>query len=472
MDRGSHGGGGLAAIPANALASMLLALADGLILHPALDRGGIPLAQRSPRDRPDASRRAIARPVISSATGFPAPRRVGSITAASGSQVGQQRLGSRVRLVAWSWAPGAGLGAIAFRYMILGVTRLFTGIATTAPPGHTANPHLAGLGMWYVVLAPIVGGLIYGPLVVTLRSRGARARRARGDARGRPAAAAGSARRSRSSSRWPRRCASGRAGRSGARGRSCRSARRSGSALGQLAKVPETRLRILVACGAAGGISATFNAPIAGVFFALELILQDFEPRVVRRGRAGLGRRQRDGPCGLRLAGVPQPPRLPSRVGLGVRPVRAARRRRGVVGVGFIRVLYGAEDLADRLWRGPEWLRPAVGGVLLGLLLLALAADVRGRLPGARSRGRRQYVVGLLLGAAGRQDGRDKPDDRDRRVRWSVRAVAVHGGDARLRLRRRRARPASRGRRRGGRVWASWNGRGVRGYCPRTDHRA
>ena len=39
--------------------------------------------------------------------------------------------------------------------------------------------------------------------------------------------------------------------------------------------MPEARLRILVACGAAGGISATFNAPIAGVFFGLELILRE-----------------------------------------------------------------------------------------------------------------------------------------------------------------------------------------------------
>jgi CIC family chloride channel protein len=40
--------------------------------------------------------------------------------------------------------------------------------------------------------------------------------------------------------------------------------------------------------------------------------------------------------------------------------------------VGFVRVLYGVEDIADRLWRGPEWLRPGAGGLLLGLLLLAL----------------------------------------------------------------------------------------------------
>jgi CIC family chloride channel protein len=43
-----------------------------------------------------------------------------------------------------------------------------------------------------------------------------------------------------------------------------------------------------------------------------------------------------------------------------------------VVGVAFIRVLYGLEDLADRVWRGREWLRPAVGGLGLGLVLLVL----------------------------------------------------------------------------------------------------
>ena len=36
------------------------------------------------------------------------------------------------------------------------------------------------------------------------------------------------------------------------------------------------RVRALVACGAAGGISATFNAPITGVFFGVEIILREF----------------------------------------------------------------------------------------------------------------------------------------------------------------------------------------------------
>ncbi|HZZ00330.1 MAG TPA: chloride channel protein, partial [Candidatus Baltobacteraceae bacterium] len=52
-----------------------------------------------------------------------------------------------------------------------------------------------------------------------------------------------------------------------------------GSVLGQLVRAPAPIVRTLVACGAAAGISATFNAPIGGVFFASEVILGDFAPR-------------------------------------------------------------------------------------------------------------------------------------------------------------------------------------------------
>ena len=159
-----------------------------------------------------------------------------------------------------------------------------------------------------------------------------------------------------------------------------------GSAVGQLVRVPESRLRLLVACGAAGGVSATFNAPIAGVIFALELILRDFEAEsfgvvgsasVVANviGRAAFGNEAFLILPAFELKSLWE---YPLYAGLGL--VAA------VVGVVFVRVLYGIEDFADRLWRGPEWLRPGVGGIVLGPRAPRPPRDVRGWLSGSGGR--------------------------------------------------------------------------------------
>ncbi len=65
-----------------------------------------------------------------------------------------------------------------------------------------------------------------------------------------------------------------------------------GSSLGQVFRVSGGRLKTLVACGVAGGVAATFNAPIAGVFFAQEIVLlstfelASFTPIVIAAGLA------------------------------------------------------------------------------------------------------------------------------------------------------------------------------------------
>ena len=147
------------------------------------------------------------------------------------------------------------------------------------------------------------------------------------------------------------------------------------SGLGQWVKMPENRLRILVACGAAGGIAATFNAPITGVFFGVEIILRELSVEAVFTVMlsamvADLVSRQFLGDAPF-LSGLPPGialHHLTSYLLIAGLAVVAA-----LIGLAFAKVLYATEDLCDRVWGNrPEWARPAVGGILLGLLLLAL----------------------------------------------------------------------------------------------------
>jgi CIC family chloride channel protein len=147
------------------------------------------------------------------------------------------------------------------------------------------------------------------------------------------------------------------------------------SSLGQWIRMPENRMRILVACGAGGGIAATFNAPITGVFFGAEIILREFSVDAMFAVMLSamvadavaipfLGNQHflTGFPTGIVLHN----PR--NYLLIAVLAVIAA-----LIGLLFKTVLYKIEDFWDFLWKGrPEWARPAVGGIVLGLLLLAL----------------------------------------------------------------------------------------------------
>ena len=266
---------------------------------------------------------------------------------------------------------GAGLGAVGFRYLILGFTYLFSGYRDYSAQGGSGYGFANGIGRWFVLVVPILGGLLYGPLIARF------APEARGH--GVPEvmlAVSEHGGRIRPQVSIVKSLASalciGSGGSVGREGPIVQIGSALGSSLGQWTRVPESRLRILVACGAAGGISATFNAPIAGVFFALELILRDFEADSIAVvvlasfvadiiGRAAFGTHPF---LTLPAFEIRSPAEYPLYALLGLLAALA--------GVAFVRVLYGSEDLADRLWRGPSWLRPAAGGLLLGLLLFAL----------------------------------------------------------------------------------------------------
>jgi chloride channel protein, CIC family len=291
---------------------------------------------------------------------------------------------------------GAGLGAIVFRWLIQTFTRLFSGHADYSAAGHAANPHVPWLGWWFVLAAPMLGGLLYGPLVDRF------AREARGHGvpevmlavaqRGGRIAPQVAVVKSLASA-----LCIGAGGSVGREGPIVQIGSALGSTLGRVIRLPENRLRVLVACGAAGGIAATFNAPLAGVFFAMELILRDFTAEsfgavvlssvtasVVGRGVFGSA-------AFLHLPAfqVRHPAEYVLYAGLGL----AA----GFVGVGFTRILYLIEDLCDWAWRGPEWLRPAVGGLLLGGVLLALPQMYGVGYPVLENAIGGRYAVGFLL---------------------------------------------------------------------------
>jgi CIC family chloride channel protein len=266
---------------------------------------------------------------------------------------------------------GVGGGAIVFRWLIGVCTRALSGQTDYSEAGHVANPHVPWLGPWFVVLAPVVAGLIYGPVVQRW------AREARGH--GVPEVMLAVARRGGRIS-WrvalvkslaSALCIGG-GGSVGREGPIVQIGSALGSAFGTAIRLSEDRLRLLVACGAAGGIAATFNAPLAGVFFAMELILRDFTTEsfgaVVLSsvtasvvGRAAFG----DVPF-LQL------PAFSVQHGSQYLLFALLGVLAGAIGVLFTRVLYWIEDACDWAWRGPEWLRPAVGGLLLGGLLLVL----------------------------------------------------------------------------------------------------
>lgn len=254
-----------------------------------------------------------------------------------------------------------GLGAVFFRYLISGVAWV----------GYEWIPSItSGWGKAYVIFIPSIGGLLVGLLVFYF------AREAKGH--GVPEvmeAVALRGGRIRPRVALVKSIASsitiGSGGSAGREGPIVQIGSAIGSTVGQVLNLSNERTSNLVACGAAAGIAATFNAPIAGVIFALEIILGRFSVRyfssvVVASVSASIIGRIAFGD--LPAFNIPIEYGVNSLWEFLFYPFLGVLA--AIVGVVFTRSLYWSEDLFDNIKRLPEWFKPAVGGALLGVLAL------------------------------------------------------------------------------------------------------
>lgn len=141
-----------------------------------------------------------------------------------------------------------------------------------------------------------------------------------------------------------------------------------GSAVGQFVGLGSEEVKLLVAAGAAGAIGATFNAPVAGVLFALEVILGSFAARSF----------------GLVVVASVSATAV-AQAALGTEPAFHLLEQfqfvsnwelvlyvllgfvTGIVSLIYVRTVYGVEDWFDR-WHAAVWVKAVLGGLAVGLL--------------------------------------------------------------------------------------------------------
>ena len=262
-------------------------------------------------------------------------------------------------------------GAVVFRLMIRSVQSVAwgTGFGEVIEEGLLAEAvdplaRARALDWWWRLVIPAIGGLVVGPLIYFF------AREARGH--GVPEVMKAVAIRGgiiRARVVVVKAIASavtiGSGGSAGREGPIVQIGSAMGSAFGQFLKLPVLQLRTLVACGAAAGIAATFNAPIAGALFASEVIIGNFAvaqltPIVISSVVATVVSRFF---LGNHPAFLVPPYEILSPFELA--PYMAAGVVAGVVGVTFIRSLGYAETAFERL-KVPDYLKASIGGLMVG----------------------------------------------------------------------------------------------------------
>ncbi len=257
----------------------------------------------------------------------------------------------------------AGYAAVGIRFLIEEFSHL------SYPGNGTVLENITNTPWYFVILVPTIGGLIVGPLIYFFAP----------EAKGHGVPEVMQAILLKGGKIRPRVAAVkalasaitiGTGGSVGREGPIIQIGSSIGSTVGQLFKVPQRKLKTLVACGAAAGIAAAFNAPIAGALFAVEIILMDFavaqfSPIVISAVMATVISHSYEG--NFAAFSVPayeyaSPYELGFYFILGVAS--------GVVSYLFIKVLYYSEDFFDEKVKIPDYIKPVIGGIGIGIMAL------------------------------------------------------------------------------------------------------
>lgn len=253
-----------------------------------------------------------------------------------------------------------GLGAVGIQFTIKLVQKIFWG------EWETTLTYLKEVPIYVKILAPTIGGLIVGAIVYFFAQ----------EAKGHGVPEVMEAIALRNGVIRPRVVVAkllassiciGSGGSTGREGPVIQIGSSIGSSIGQFLRVNPQRMKIFVACGAAAGIAAAFNAPVAGALFSVEIILGDFgvaqfSPIVIASVMATVVSRHFLGD--FPAFEVP-PYELVSPLELipyGILGILA-----GFVALLFIKTLYTLEDFFEELKLNGV-IKTMIGGLLVGIM--------------------------------------------------------------------------------------------------------